>query len=303
MMPIDRLQSLPADALKVDKLKTFVLSQAIAFPPKDPFTVLMSQQGTVYRQIKNRRTLSFEEKNRYFFMKQHRSIGWREFFKHVFALRWPTWGARTEYEALVRLNQEGLSVPRVHGFAETASCPIYQSSFLITEAVEYLCTLEDLAFAWTNAQLCFNEKQRLIHQVATFLKNCHERGINHRDFYACHILLKKDKAGLLEPVYIDWHRAQIRKKVPKRWRIKDLASLYYSVLNFNLSRGDLCRFMAFYEGSKGIEQRKFKSIFWYKVWKRTAFLVRRHQDFAKEPLPGKILASFDKKRYYFNDKC
>lgn len=45
---------------------------------------------------------------------------------------------------------------------------------------------------------------------------------------------------------IDLHRAQIRKKVPIRWRNKDLIGLYYSSMYIGLKGTDYIRFLKEY---------------------------------------------------------
>jgi len=77
----------------------------------------------------------------------------------------------------------------------------------------------------------------------------HRAGVNHRDCYICHFLLHTDKpvtADDLKLSVIDLHRAQTRAAIPARWRNKDLAALYFSVLDIGLSRRDLLRFLKGY---------------------------------------------------------
>ena len=45
---------------------------------------------------------------------------------------------------------------------------------------------------------------------------------------------------------IDLHRAQVRSKIPLRWRNKDLAALYFSALDIGLTRRDKLRFLKGY---------------------------------------------------------
>ena len=45
---------------------------------------------------------------------------------------------------------------------------------------------------------------------------------------------------------IDLHRAQTRASVPRRWRDKDLAALYFSALDIGLTRRDALRFLKHY---------------------------------------------------------
>lgn len=77
----------------------------------------------------------------------------------------------------------------------------------------------------------------------------HAVGINHRDCYICHFLLHLPFSGEeqdLKISVIDLHRAQLRKKVPTRWRDKDLIGLYFSSLNIGLTSRDIFRFMKVY---------------------------------------------------------
>jgi heptose I phosphotransferase len=47
---------------------------------------------------------------------------------------------------------------------------------------------------------------------------------------------------------IDLHRAQLRKKTPRRWVVKDVAGLYFSVMDIGLTQRDLFRFVKMYTG-------------------------------------------------------
>lgn len=49
---------------------------------------------------------------------------------------------------------------------------------------------------------------------------------------------------------IDLHRAQLRRKVPLRWRDKDLTGLYFSSMDIGLKTRDYLRFMKVYFGCR-----------------------------------------------------
>jgi heptose I phosphotransferase len=106
----------------------------------------------------------------------------------------------------------------------------------------------------------------------------HENGMNHRDFYLCHFLLDKDFAlsNTIEDntalFLIDLHRAQIRDKVPERWLVKDIGSLYFSALDIELSQRDVFRFIQYYSGSSLRESLLNRQDFWRKVQHRAAKL-------------------------------
>ena len=95
-------------------------------------------------------------------------------------------------------------------------------------------------------------------RVAEMVRKMHEGGINHRDCYICHFLLQLpfDDLSNFKLSVIDLHRAQIRDKVPYRWRNKDLVALYYSVMDIGLKPRDYLRFLKIY-----FNGRKLKEIF------------------------------------------
>jgi heptose I phosphotransferase len=105
----------------------------------------------------------------------------------------------------------------------------------------------------------------------------HGAGINHRDFYICHFHL--DESSLAEPslrcYLIDLHRAQIRRRTPRRWRVKDLAGLYFSAMDCGLQRRDLLRFMRHY--SEGGLRRALgeDARLWRQVERRARQLYRK----------------------------
>src|SRR5690606_17998429 len=92
-------------------------------------------------------------------------------------------------------------------------------------------------------------KHALNRRVEEMTGRMHRAGVNHRDCYICHFLLHTDtppRADNLRLSLIDLHRAQVRTEVPRRWRDKDLAGLYFSALNIGLSERDKLRFLKTY---------------------------------------------------------
>ena len=76
---------------------------------QDPFACAASLSGKVYRAVKNRRTLRFEEDGKGYFIKYHGPTSVRELLKNLFQLRMPVFGAENEYRAIRKL--ESLGVP------------------------------------------------------------------------------------------------------------------------------------------------------------------------------------------------
>lgn len=225
----------------------------------DPFTTVMRLQGDIYREQMGRKTLRFEEDGHAYFLKIHKGITLKEIFKNLIQGRLPIFGAANEINAITHLKSFNI-VPKLIGFGKRGS-----TSFIITEALSHTISLEDFCKNWALHPPPLKLKWALIRKVAEIAKKIHDRGINHRDFYLCHFLL--DVMGgidLLDPssltlYVIDWHRAQIRSSVPFRWRVKDIAGLYFSAMDIGLTQRDLMRFMKVYGQNKA---------FWQEVNKR-----------------------------------
>jgi heptose I phosphotransferase len=74
---------------------------------------------------------------------------------------------------------------------------------------------------------------------------------------------------------IDLHRVQFRKRVPQRWKIKDLASIYFSALDVGLTQRDCLRFIRIYTGEPLREALSRDKRLWHKVDKRSIRLYAR----------------------------
>ena len=238
------------------------------------FEMLMQLEGEIYRNVDGRKTLRFFLDDEGFFIKQHFGIGWGEIFKNLIQLKLPVLGARNEYLAINKLKALNIDTMDLVGFAQQGVNPAKIRSYLVTKELENTESLEDYCQYWGQRKPDFLEKQILIKKVAEIAKKMHENGVNHRDFYICHFLLKKTKTVSEDSILflIDLHRAQIRKSVPNRWLLKDLAALYFSAINIGLTHQDLLRFIKWYRGDSLRNIMGQELSFWNKV-KRKALLL------------------------------
>ena len=64
----------------------------------------------------------------------------------------------------------------------------------------------------------------------------------------CHLLLRESSLTTDEQdlTLVDLHRAQLRPRVPERWRVKDIGGLLFSSLNIGFSQRDYLRFLKTY---------------------------------------------------------
>lgn len=216
---------------------------------KDAFAEVEKLDGQVYRELEGRRTLRTEVAGRGYFVKIHRGIGWGEIVKNLLTAKAPVLGAGQEWTAIRRLTEAGVPTMTAVAFGERGLNPAAQHSFIVTEELAPTVSLEDFSLDWRASPPPPRLKRALIRRVAEMVGAMHRTGVNHRDCYICHFLLHTDKAVSADDFrlsLIDLHRAQTRARVPRRWRDKDLAALYFSALDIGLTRRDLLRFLKDY---------------------------------------------------------
>lgn len=228
----------------------------------------MALSGERFRHLDGRTTQRVQLGDKYYFIKQHRGVGWKEIIKNILQLRWPVISAENEWRAIDKLRALSVSVPTVVGFGKRGLNPATMESFILMEELAPTISLEDWCKNWRLSPPLFKEKRRLIAEVARIASLLHEHGMNHRDFYICHFLLHqpvdKDWANVTLSL-IDLHRAQIRCRTPERWIIKDLAGLYFSCKDIGLAQRDLYRFMKGYRHKRLREIVTMEAAFWQKV--------------------------------------
>jgi heptose I phosphotransferase len=216
---------------------------------RDPFAAVEALQGEVFRELEARRTLRTEVDGRGYFVKIHRGVGWREILKNLVSFRLPVLGAGNEWRAIKRLAELGVDTMHGVAFGQSGRNPATRHSFIVTEELAPTVSLEDFCRDWPVVPPPVTLKRALIRRVADMAGRMHRGGVNHRDFYICHFLLHLDPEPTIDSFklsLIDLHRAQVRSKTPRRWRDKDLASLYFSALDIGLTRRDCLRFLRDY---------------------------------------------------------
>ena len=229
---------------------------------KDAFAEVERLEGKVYRELEARRTLRTEVDGKGYFVKIHRGIGWGEIVKNLLTAKAPVLGAGQEWRAIQRLTEAGVPTMTAVAYGERGSNPAQQHSFIVTEELAPTVDLEQLSLNWLQQPPPPTLKRALIRRVAEMTGAMHRAGVNHRDCYICHFMLHTDKpvtAADLRLSVIDLHRAQVRDSVPRRWRDKDLAGLYFSALNIGLTQRDFLRFLRSYFAAAG-NQRPLRQI-------------------------------------------
>lgn len=243
------------------------------------FNRFLSIQGEEFRNVPGRKTMRFEVEDRGYYIKLHFGVGIKEILKNLLQLKLPVLGAKNEYLAIKCLTDLRIDTMQIAGYGCRGSNPASKQSFIITEELTNTISLEDYCRNWSAEPPIPSLKRKLITQVALIARKLHENGLNHRDFYICHFLLKlpfDPEHQDLRLYLIDLHRVQIRKKTPHRWIIKDIAGLYFSAMDIGLTKYDLFRFIKIYKKKSLREIFKNEKYFLKQVQQKAEALYASH---------------------------
>lgn len=207
------------------------------------FDKVQSLQGTVARSLETRRTLRFEMEDGAYYAKYHKGGSVGELLKNLLSLRMPVFSAKNEWEAIEHLHRHGVDTMTAVAYGYRGVAPLWTESFLITEELKDCISLAEVFSLGIWEALTLQERRNLVLLLAETVKKMHGAGVNHRDCYLCHFLWNRDENKLY---IIDLHRSQIRQRVPHRWLLKDIASLYFSSLGQNIPSTYFMRFARVY---------------------------------------------------------
>jgi heptose I phosphotransferase len=237
----------------------------------------MSLQGELFRDVPGRRTLRFESGGKSYFIKQHYGVGWREIFKNFLNLRLPILSAIPEVRAITKLDELGVPTTPLIAYGCRGYNPATLKSFVITQDLGDIISLETLCADWSAHSPDIRFKRRLIKAVAGLARKLHDNGMNHRDFYICHLCLDKKRLANddVHLYLIDLHRVGIRSEIQPVDRMKDMAALYFSAMDIGLARRDYFRFLQVYRRQPLRQILNTESAFWTKVSRRAQFLFRK----------------------------
>ncbi|MDD7806042.1 MAG: lipopolysaccharide core heptose(I) kinase RfaP [Endozoicomonas sp. (ex Botrylloides leachii)] len=260
---------------------------------KDPYQLLNEMPGQVFRQLEARRTYRFQFQGKNFFAKVHYGVGWREIINNLLHFRLPVLGASNEWIALNKLQVLGIDSMEPVAYGKKGYNPAKQKSFLITAALENMSSLEEICDKWKRTPPSYSMKKAIIEKLAEISRTLHDNGINHRDYYFCHFLIPDSilieyasntkKRQPLRCYLIDLHRAQIRKKLPERWRLKDLSGLFFSSMEYGFNQRDIYRFIRSYTGLPLKKSLITHHNFWHNLDKKAQKLFNRMKRKAGHP--------------------
>ncbi len=215
---------------------------------KDPFAEIMQLQGRIYRDVTGRRTMQVKLGNDSYFIKQHFGVGWAEIFKNVLSFKKPILGAMTEVAAIKKLVEVGIATTPLVAYGVKGLNPATQQSFIITEDLGDITSLEDVCADWESNPPHAEFKRKVVIAMAQLAARMHAAGLCHRDFYLCHLAIKKENLaqGKIELILVDLHRMLIDQASDGSAVMKDVAGLFFSAMDCGFTAEDWALFKQHY---------------------------------------------------------
>ncbi len=197
-----------------------------------------SRGETVNRNNK-RNVLAFElggdSEQKQFFMKRF----FHPHFKDML-FTWRNFGepcsqARCEWENIKLLCDNGIGTYRPACYAEKKKWGLERKSFIITEKIQGQALTDFVKQNWQ--QLDRYQKEKIITELAGFIRRIHEGRFNLPDLYVWHIFLKENQAaGKWEFSVIDLHR-MTHNVTNKGEQLKNLGRLLHSMIDRYFDEG------------------------------------------------------------------
>jgi len=215
---------------------------------QDIFDAMMQLNGKAFRDVRGRKTMQINLNGKSYFIKQHFGVGWGEIIKNLISFKKPILGAMTEVSAIQTLTNIGIATTPLVAFGQRGCNPSTLQSFVLTEDLGDIISLEDLCVDWQKDPPAPDFKQQLIVAMAEIAKKLHGAGLSHRDFYLCHFVLKKAElnAGKINLILIDLHRMLTEQNPHGNAVMKDMAGLIFSAKDCGFNAEDWTLFKQYY---------------------------------------------------------
>ena len=159
-----------------------------------------------------------------------------------------------DVKASSKLAAAGINTPKTLFYGEQWGVFFEKRSFIITEKIPNAESLErKLPDSFNKPDTVEKLKLRrcFIAELAAFIRKFHDTGYRHRDLYFSHVFYSDSGEFCL----IDLSRAFSPIVRGQRFRIKDIAQLYYSAPARCFSRTDRLRFYISYSGQNKLKRK------------------------------------------------
>ena len=146
-----------------------------------------------------------------------------------------------EFDRAKKLAAMGVNTPRTIAYGLQQGRVFEKRSFCITKKIPNADSLERKLPDYFNAPHTAENlrmRRNFIRRLAAFIKKFHNTNYRHRDLYLCHIFYSDDDRFHL----IDLARVFKPFLLAERFRVKDIAQIYYSAPGSSFSGTDRLRF-------------------------------------------------------------
>ncbi len=170
------------------------------------------------------------------------------------------------------LARAGINTPKTVSHGEQWGVFLEKRSFIITEELPNAESLEQKLpdfFRDRSTMESLRQQRNFIERLGQFAKKFHDTGYRHRDFYLAHIFYSDNDTFYL----IDLQRAFKPRILDERFRVKDIAQLYFSAPGSAFSKTDRLRFYKSYAAKKLLDRRD--KTFIRKVVRKVNWIARR----------------------------
>jgi len=154
---------------------------------------------------------------------------------------------RYELDSADKLAEAGIKTANIIAYGEQWGLLFEKRSFIMTEKIPGAESLERKlpdCFGLPATAANIKPQREFIREIAQFARKFHQTGLRHRDLYFSHIFYSRDGSFYL----IDLQRVFKPIILTQRFRIKDIAQLYYSAPGRHFSSTDRLRFYLSYSG-------------------------------------------------------
>jgi len=159
--------------------------------------------------------------------------------------------AAYDYQPALELDKIGIRTPVVAAFGQIMGLLFEKKSFIVTEEISDAVSLEKNVPEFFMPPFIApkrNEQLKFIDDFADFTRRFHESGFRHRDYYLAHIFWGAgsgfqmiDLQRVFKPVLLGW-----------KYKVKDIAQLYYSAPSSVYSKAARLRFYKRYANTDEI---------------------------------------------------
>lgn len=159
-----------------------------------------------------------------------------------------------EFQLADKLAAAGINTPKIICYSQQWGALFEKRSFIITGKISNAESLERKLPDYFDAPATTEDlklRRNFIARLAAFIKKFHETNLRHRDLYLSHIFFDNNNQFHL----IDLARVFKPKLLAERFRIKDIAQIYYSAPGKYFSRTDRLRFYLAYSGCNKLTRK------------------------------------------------